>query len=148
MAGRGRRFLHVTYYPYEDESERILGGIVSARDLTELKEAEEKLKNSVSHLSTLMDNTDDYIYFKNRDHVFTGASQTLVEITEQTERWTDLLGKTDYDVFPREFADIYYTLEKQIFSGEVPMAQAVQPTLDQHGNRGWVDNRHRSSLQQ
>ena len=99
------------------------------------------LEFALSNFIAMLENTGDYIYFKNRGHVFTGASQTLVEITEQTERWTDLVGKTDYDVFPREFADIYYTLEKQIFSGEVPMAHAVQPTLDQHGNQGWVDNR-------
>ncbi len=38
-------------------------------------------------------------------------------ITDPTEHWTDLLGLTDYDVFPEEYADIYYHLEKQVFSG-------------------------------
>jgi hypothetical protein len=28
-----------------------------------------------------MENTDDFIYFKDRNHVFTGASQTLVSIS-------------------------------------------------------------------
>ena len=58
---------------------------------------------------SMMENTNDYIYFKDRNHVFTGASQTLVSLTYPSEHWTDLLGKTDYDVFPEEYADHYYS---------------------------------------
>jgi PAS domain S-box-containing protein len=88
----------------------------------------------------MMENTDDYIYFKDRNHVFTGASQTLVSITEPSEHWTDLLGQTDYDVFPEEYADIYYRLEKQVFAG-IPVAREIQKTLSTKGKEGWVDNR-------
>ncbi len=95
----------------------------------------------VTNFIAMMETSDDYIYFKDRNHVFTGASQTLVKLTDPTEHWTDLIGKTDYEVFPRAFADIYYTLEKKVFSGAIPVAQEIQPTLDKNGNRGWVDNR-------
>ena len=77
----------------------------------------------------MMENTNDYIYFKDRNHVFTGASQTLVSLTNPSEIWTDLLGKTDYDVFPEEYADHYYSLEKQVFSG-FSVAHQIQETLD------------------
>jgi PAS domain S-box-containing protein len=89
---------------------------------------------------SMMANTNDYIYFKDRNHVFTGASQTLVSLTEPSQKWTDLLGKTDYDVFPEEYADIYYSLEKQVFNG-INVAHEIQETLDNEGNNGWVDNR-------
>ncbi len=89
----------------------------------------------------MMEVSDDYIYFKDRNHVFTGASQTLVSITDPSEHWTDLIGLTDYDVFPENYADKYYSLEKKIFSGEVKVAHEIQPTLDNRGNHGWVDNR-------
>jgi len=88
----------------------------------------------------MMENTDDFIYFKDRNHVFTGASQTLVSITEPSEHWTDLIGKTDYDVFPEEYADVYYRLEKQVFAG-VHIAHEVQGYLANDGHTGWVDNR-------
>jgi PAS domain S-box-containing protein len=90
--------------------------------------------------AAMMDNTDDYIYFKDRNHVFTGASQTLVSLCHPAEHWTDLLGQTDYDVFPEAYADIYYRLEKQIFSG-MPIAREVQEYLTKDGKKGWVDNR-------
>ncbi len=85
-------------------------------------------------------NTWDYIYFKNRHHVFVGASQTLVSVTHPTEHWTDLIGQTDYDVFEESYADKYYALEKKVFAG-FPVAHEVQPTLSNDGRAGWVDNR-------
>lgn len=94
----------------------------------------------MANFKAMMENTDDYIYFKDRNHVFNGASQTLVAITEPSEHWTDLLGLTDYDVFPEEYADVYYRLEKQVFAG-IPVAHEIQETLDNDGNKGWVDNR-------
>ena len=104
------------------------------------------LKRTLADASTmvnfkaLMENTDDYIYFKDRHHVLTGASQTLVALCDPAEHWTDLLGQTDYDVFPEAYADIYYRLEKQVFSG-VPVAHEIQETLTKDGIKGWVDNR-------
>jgi len=95
---------------------------------------------TMTNFKAMMENTHDYIYFKDRNHVFTGASQTLVVITDPSEYWTDLIGKTDYDVFSEEYADNYYKLEKQVFNG-VHVAHEVQETLDNAGNKGWVDNR-------
>ena len=95
---------------------------------------------TTANFRAMMENTNDFIYFKDRNHVFTGASQTLVTITDPTEHWTDLLGQTDYDVFPEEYADVYYRLEKQVFSG-VPVAHEVQGYLTKTGQQGWVDNR-------
>ncbi len=91
-------------------------------------------------LVAMLENTDDFIYFKDRNHVFTGASQTLVRITDPSEHWTDLIGQTDYDVFPEAYADIYYRLEKQVFAGQ-PVAHEVQGYLTNDGHTGWVDNR-------
>jgi PAS domain S-box-containing protein len=97
-------------------------------------------QNLMANFSAIMANTDDFIFFKDRNHVFTGASQTLVAITDPSEHWTDLLGQTDYDVFPEAYADIYYRLEKQIFAG-VSVAHEVQGYRSNSGKLGWVDNR-------
>ncbi len=94
----------------------------------------------MANFKAIMEVTDDFIYFKDRNHVFTGASQTLVSITQPAEHWTDLLGKTDYDVFPEPYADIYYRLEKDVFAG-IPVAHEVQEYRRNDGRIGWVDNR-------
>jgi diguanylate cyclase (GGDEF)-like protein/PAS domain S-box-containing protein len=94
----------------------------------------------LANFRAMMENTEDYVYFKDRNHVFTGASQTLASLTDPVEHWTDLLGQTDYDVFPEELANIYYRLEKQVFAG-TPVAHEIQETLTKDGRKGWVDNR-------
>ena len=94
----------------------------------------------MANFSAIMENTDDFIFFKDRNHVFTGASQTLVGVTDPSEHWSDLLGVTDYDVFPEEYADIYYRLEKDVFAG-VAVANEVQGFRRNDGSKGWVDNR-------
>jgi len=96
--------------------------------------------STLVNFTAMMENTDDYIYFKDRNHVFTGASQTLVSLCDPAEHWTDLIGQTDYDVFPEEYADLYYRLEKQVFSG-IPVVHEVQEYLSKDGRKGWVDNR-------
>jgi len=97
-------------------------------------------QTKMANFNAMMDKTDDYIYFKDRNHVFTGASQTFVAITEPSVHWTDLIGMTDYDIFPEDYADAYYHLEKQVFSG-IDIAQENQKTLDNQGKIGWIDNR-------
>ena len=94
-----------------------------------------------SSFNAIMENTGDYVYFKDRNHVFTGASQTLTTVTSfHFTHSKDIVGLTDYDIFTEEYADEYYLLEKQVFSG-TPVAQQVQRTLDTTGNKGWIDNR-------
>ena len=89
---------------------------------------------------SMMDNTNDFIFFKNRHHVLTSASQTLASLTRPSAHWTDLIGQTDYDIFPEAYADIYYRLEKQVYAG-VSIALEIQQYETPRGLKGWVDNR-------
>ncbi len=119
-----------------------LGRIILDLCLQDAKSLPRTLTDAAATVNfrAMMENTDDYIYFKDRNHVFTGASQTLVSLCDPAEHWTDLLGQTDYDVFPEVYADTYYRLEKRVFSGE-PAAQEIQGYLTKDGRQGWVDNR-------
>ena len=131
--------LKCTYEKYPGKATEVNLKLL-LQDAASLKQTIEE-SMLLANFSAMMEVSDDYIYFKDRNHVFTGASQTLVSLTDPSEHWTDLIGLTDYDVFPKAYADKYYSLEKQIFSGEVTIAQEIQPTLDNAGNSGWVDNR-------
>ncbi|TCJ14703.1 EAL domain-containing protein [Parasulfuritortus cantonensis] len=93
-----------------------------------------------ANFRAMMENTDDFIYFKDRHHVLTGASQTLAALVEGTAHWTDLIGRTDYDIFPEALADRYYVLERQVLAG-APVACEIQAYRTRDGRTGWVDNR-------
>jgi PAS domain-containing protein len=88
----------------------------------------------------MMDNSDDFIYFKDANHVFTAGSKTLVDVTSVEDR-SEFYGKIDYEVFDKEYADEYFKLEKAIFNEDIDVAREYQPTLNIEGEKGWVDNR-------
>ena len=94
----------------------------------------------ISNFHAMMDESDDYIYFKDKNHLFTAASKSLVHLTNVKSK-DDLIGKTDYEVFPKEYADLYYKLEKDVFHNNIEIAQEIQAIEDNAGNRGVVDNR-------
>jgi diguanylate cyclase (GGDEF)-like protein/PAS domain S-box-containing protein len=56
------------------------------------------------------------------------------------KHWTDLIGKTEYDFLPEEFADHYYEMEKQIFAG-MPVVRRISAAPAKDGRETWVDDR-------
>jgi len=128
---------------YQKQQDPSLKGMQLQLQLNDAKKLRQELNDQVlvSSFNSMMDDSQDYIYFKDRNHVFIGASETLVKLTNPSINRQDLIGLTDYDVFPETYADNYYRLEKQVFSGHAEVCQEQQQTLDNEGNIGWVDNR-------
>jgi PAS domain S-box-containing protein len=60
--GRGRRFMSVSYYPYCDAQQTVIGIVVSARDITELKRVEEALRRSEAKYRAIFAASPDFIF--------------------------------------------------------------------------------------
>ncbi len=76
-----------------------IGNCISA-----LKESEEKLAKEKALLRSVIDSTEDLIYFKDRNSTYLGcnkASEIFTGITEREQR-----GKTDFDFFDPEMAEL------------------------------------------
>ncbi|MCL2523900.1 MAG: response regulator [Betaproteobacteria bacterium] len=87
----------------------------------------------------LLEVTTDFIYFKDRNHVLTYASQSLASLVSPTAHWRELIGQTAYDIFPESQADSGYQLDQQIFSGQ-PFVRANQSFLRSNGETGWAEH--------
>ena len=59
---RGRRYLDVHYDPFREPDGAISGIVVSARDITERKQAEEQLRTAQAHLQHLITSSPAVIY--------------------------------------------------------------------------------------
>lgn len=121
---------------FEDTKQHIIMTLQNSTDIAEQVSDALLIKN----LHAMLDNTNDYIYFKDKNHVLSAASNTLVSVTSVQNR-SEFVGKTDYDIFDKELADEYFKLERQILNHEVSVAQQIQLTIDNNGKRAWVDNR-------
>jgi diguanylate cyclase (GGDEF)-like protein/PAS domain S-box-containing protein len=94
----------------------------------------------LSSFKTLIAQTNDYIYIKNRNHVFLAASEQLPKFTETIEDCAELAGKTDYDIHPEAVANIGYGLEERAFA-EGRRVNLIQQLTDRDGKQYWIDNR-------
>ncbi len=94
----------------------------------------------VNSFKTLIEQSTDYIYIKNRNHVILAASQSLHSLSKSAKDRKELVGTTDYDNHPEEAADEYYRLEEKAFV-EGRRVNLIQQVQSQDGTTRWIDNR-------
>ncbi|MES2879285.1 MAG: PAS domain S-box protein, partial [Pseudomonadota bacterium] len=133
------RCVKVHYQKYPDQSGAATLLDLLLQDSKSLQQAQDE-QPMMASFKVMMDNTKDYIYVKDRHHVCTAASQTLVDFVDSASHWTDLIGLTVYDVFEEDYADVYYRQEKHVLAGLAVTAE-VQETLTKDGLPGWIDHR-------
>jgi PAS domain S-box-containing protein len=86
---------------------------------------------------TLLDNTTDFIYFKDKDSRIRFCSQTLADITGH-KSWREMVGKHDREIFPAETARVYQEEEMPVFRDGIPLINRIDPYFDEQGVQGWV----------
>jgi PAS domain S-box-containing protein len=94
----------------ERQPQRILYII---RDISKRKLEEEELAREQYFLQTLMDNSFDHIYFKDRDGRFLRNSKAHAEFVGLTDP-SQMIGKTDFDFFDPDYAREAYEDEQSI----------------------------------
>jgi len=106
-------------------------------DITERKRTVENLRELNRNFVSFLENTSDFIYFKDENSRFSFCSQALAVITGHVS-WRDMIGKHDREVFPPETAQIYTEEEHSIFRDGKPLLNRIDPFYDTTGNKGWV----------
>ena len=95
----------------------ILG---TAVDITERKMAESKLAEASNLLETLLDNSPDCIYFKDRECRFVRYSKAFEKLFKLSDV-KSLKGKTDFDFFQTDHAREAYQDEQEIMRTGKPL---------------------------
>jgi PAS domain S-box-containing protein len=106
-------------------------------DITEKKKEEEKTLELNRDFLNFLENTSDFVYYKDITGRIRFCSQALANITGHTN-WTQMVGKHDEDVFPEELAKIYLEEEVGIYANSQPLLNKIDPYIDAAGNPGWV----------
>ena len=94
----------------------------------------------VTSFKSLIAQTGDLIYIKNRNHVILAASRAAPKFTESAKGRTELAGKTNYDLFPEDVADLAYRLENRAMAEGRRVNELLQLQV-QDGSKRWVDIR-------
>ncbi len=113
----------------KDSQNQTLGCVGIARDLSERKRLEEKIREQLEFLQTLIDTIPNPIFYKDANGRYTGCNRAFLEITGKSME--EILGKTVYDIGPRDIAEGYEEKDRELFEhpGKQRYEWKVQNTL-------------------
>ncbi len=100
------------------DQEKVYKVSVVARDINQIKESQFALSLERILLRTIIDNIPVHIYAKNLKSEKILANRTEFEYLGAKNE-TDVLGKSDRDLYPPEIAEISIEEDIQVFRGEV-----------------------------
>src|SRR5262249_28813505 len=108
-----RGWVRTSKVPLFDSDGKAIGVLGTYEDVTDRKQAEAALAEASSLLETMLENSPDYIYFKDRESRFVRASKSLAQVFHISDP-NELKGKTDFDFFGSEHAQQAFDDEQQI----------------------------------
>ena len=112
--------------------------LATAVDITDLKEAQQEATYERDLLRTLLNNSNDFIYFKDLNSRIIKTSQAHARKFNLTSA-DELVGKTDFDLFSHERATAAFEDEQRIIqSGEPVIGKVESDTLPHRSGRSWV----------
>ncbi len=120
----------------------LAGDIALALHDIELEEqrrrAEAALAQERNLLRTLIDNLPDYVYVKDTESCFTMTNQPHLGLLGASQ-FRDVLGKTDFDFYPRDQAERYYADERAIIQSGQPLMNHEDSVFDHKtGAQRWL----------
>ena len=86
-------------------------------DITQHKKARDEIKKAYDFLDSIINALDDPLFVKDREHRWVILNDSMCEMMRSPRE--ELIGKSDYDIFPVNEADIFWKYDEQVFnSGE------------------------------
>ncbi len=99
-----------THYDINGNPIRSMGTV---HDITERRLMEKEIEDSYHFLYQLIDSIPDPIFVKDKQHTWVLLNKAFCELIGQSRE--SLLGKSDYDFFPKEQADIFWEKDEIVF---------------------------------
>jgi PAS domain S-box-containing protein len=130
-------WLETNSRPIRDALSRQLVEVyTTSRDITEHKRAEAQLAHERSLFNVVINNIPDYVYFKDRQSRFTLVNRAAVEGLG-CQSADEILGKTDFDFFPREVAQEFYDDEQYLLQTGEPIIDKLEMNRAPNGEARW-----------
>jgi PAS domain S-box-containing protein len=125
-----------TKLPWRDKDGNTIGTFGTSKDVTSIKEAEDKLAHEQELLRTLLDNLPDSIYFKDQQSRFVRFSKAFEKLFNVPDV-EQLRGKTDFDFFTEEHARPAYEDEQEIIRTGKPIVGKMEKETHPDGRVTW-----------
>jgi diguanylate cyclase (GGDEF)-like protein/PAS domain S-box-containing protein len=108
-----------------------------AQSLAERERAQQSLEDSRSMWESVWSAARDMIYVKDTEGRYVMANQAwLADLPANSG--DDLIGKTDADIFPPQFARLYQAEDRQVLETGEPLVNSESPSQGPDGTEQWV----------
>ena len=107
-------YVQVLKTPVRDGKGRLVGTQAMFWDVTARRRAEDALRESEQRLQSILDNASAVIYVKNVDGRYVLVNRSFESLFHVNRH--EIVGKTDYDMFPREMADAFRSNDQQVLA--------------------------------
>ncbi len=116
-------------------AEMGLRNLELSREITIRTKAERELQESRDFLEKILDNVADPIFVKDRDHRLLLVNAAECGLAGRSR--AEMIGRTDYDFFPKEQVDVFWEKDEMVFTTgeanvneeEITNAQGEKRTL-------------------
>jgi PAS domain S-box-containing protein len=121
---------HVEYTCAPIKRDDVIEGIVLVfRDITNRIRAEAEIKETQRRLRSIIDNATSVIYSKDLEGRYLIVNKRYLELFHLEE--SDVIGKTDYDIFPKDFADEFHKNHNEVIEKKAAITyEEVAPQDD------------------
>jgi|WetSurMetagenome_2_1015567.scaffolds.fasta_scaffold19357_2 PAS domain S-box-containing protein len=111
----GRRIqFWLTATPLFNQNGETVGAIESLHDVTHQKTIARAWHESKKYLDAIINTISDPVFVKDRKHQFVTLNEGFCHFIGHERE--ELLGKSDYDFFPKDEADIFWKKDEEVFS--------------------------------
>ena len=103
--------------PIRNADGEIIATVVTFLDITARKQAEERLRESEAKYRTLLDNIPQRVLYKDQNSAYLAVNPAYARDCGVSP--DEVVGKTDFDVFPPEIAEKYRADDRRIMDAGV-----------------------------
>ena len=134
-----KHWVLISKVPIRNEEGEIIGLVGIGRDITEKKLANETIQSERNLLRTIIDNIPDSIYVKNTESRKVVANAVEIRyLGFSTEN--EVLGKNDYDIYPKDVADSSFADDQYVFQTGQPQLNKESFFVDKMNEEHWMLN--------
>jgi PAS domain S-box-containing protein len=94
-----------------DASGKIVGLHGTVQDISERKQVEDMIKESETMVQSILDNSSTVVFLKDNQGRYITVNRRYEELFHVNRN--EVVNKTDYDIFPREYADKFRMHDEQ-----------------------------------
>jgi PAS domain S-box-containing protein len=115
----------------------LISAMIRGREDEILREAHSVQEDERKMLRALIDNIPDFMYVKDTESRFVVANSYLARIIG-VDMPEHLIGRTDFDLYPREMASGFYDDEQGVMRSGQPLYNREEKVFDGAGNETYI----------